>query len=237
MMGRERRCLFCRPEDLWPLCEEDVGRNQVLQKLRRMSATARAEAVESRLPSEHQDFFEGQLAAPRAAAGAARRGGRAAVESLQCRWREALGARQAAVAPASAAAKKAYREKVLADRARARRRMGQPAGRVARGEAVENTTGLPPAKRRRAEDFERWCLFHSWGMCAGCGMMAPRDLTEHTLTKDQKVTQAAGSCWRCKAARHYPALSVADVPEALRGPGSGAGLVALGDRCGPGGAR
>ena len=94
--------------------------------------------------------------------------------------------------------------------------MGQPAGRVARGEAVENTTGLPPAKRRRAEDFERWCLFHSWGMCAGCGMMAPRDLTEHTLTKDQKVTQAAGSCWRCKAARHYPALSVADAPEAQR---------------------
>ena len=40
----------------------------------------------------------------------------AAIESLQRRWREALGARQAAVAPASAAAKKAYREKVLADR-------------------------------------------------------------------------------------------------------------------------
>ncbi|CAJ1454531.1 unnamed protein product, partial [Effrenium voratum] len=128
---------------------EDVGRNQVLQKLRRMSATARAEAVESRLPSEHQDFFEGQLAAPHTAAGEARRGGRAAVESLQ--W---LGA--------------AWASRLAAWRA----------ARLWR--------------TRLAEDFERWCLFHSWGMCAGCGMMAPRDLTEHTLTQDQKVTQAAG---------------------------------------------
>ncbi|CAJ1338475.1 unnamed protein product, partial [Effrenium voratum] len=95
MTGRKRRCLFCCPEDLWPLCEEDVGRQ----------------------------------------------------------WR----ADCSAVAPASAAAT-----------VRRRSLIGPGLGAVARGKAVENTTGL---------------LFHSC-MCAGCGMMA---------------------------------LSVADVPEALRG--------------------
>ena len=59
---------------------------------------------------------------------------------------------------------------------------------------VKNTTGLPPAKRRRL-------------MSAGASS-TPHDLTEH---KDQKVTQAAGSCWRCQA------LPSSVVPEALRG--------------------
>ncbi|MCR9092570.1 MAG: hypothetical protein NXI11_14545, partial [Proteobacteria bacterium] len=43
------------------------------------------------------------------------------------------------------------------------------------------------------------------------------DLTEATLTKDQKATAAAGQCWRCRGARDLPALGLADVPEELRG--------------------
>ena len=75
---------------------------------------------------------------------------------------------------ASAAEKKLYREKVLADRARARR--------------LSNDSGLPHAKRgKRCADFERWCEHHSWAACEKCGLLLPRDLTEATLAKDQKA--------------------------------------------------
>ncbi|CAE7500297.1 unnamed protein product, partial [Symbiodinium sp. CCMP2456] len=114
--------------------------------------------------------------------------------------------------------KKKYREQVLADRARARRRMGQPAKRTTAGEAVDNTTGLPPAKRRRlAEDFERWCLYDSWSLCTSCGLLAPCDLTENSLSRPQQPTHASGKCSRCQAARAQPVVTMADVPEPLRG--------------------
>ena len=186
---------------------------QVLGKLRRLSVAARARALEERLPPDAVEYFQAQLQgpAPKRAAG---RGGRRPLPVL---WRGALASRQTAAAPASAATKKKYREQVLADRARARRRMGQPSKRTPAGEAVENTTGLPPAKRRRlAEDFERWCLFDSWSMCENCGLLAPRDLTESTLNKPQPPTNPSGKCSRCKAARVQPVVTLADVPEVLR---------------------
>ncbi|CAE7365302.1 unnamed protein product [Symbiodinium natans] len=194
------------------------GPAQVLGKLRRLSVAARARALDERLPPDTVEYFEAQLQgpAPKRAAG---RGSRRLLDrqELPILWRGALASRQTAAAPASAATKKKYREQVLADRARARRRMGQPSKRTPAGEAVENTTGLPPAKRRRlVEDFERWCLFDSWSMCENCGLLAPRDLTESTLNKPQPPTNPSGKCSRCKAARVQPVVTLADVPEVLR---------------------
>jgi hypothetical protein len=192
----------------------------VLGKLRRMSVAGRRRALEERMPPEHQAFFEERLEVNVQRPPAVRRrpAARVTLHELQRRWKTALEARRPLRAASSAAEKKKYRERVLADRARARTRMQQPSLRTQPGEQVENSTGLPPAKRRRvAESFERWCFFNSWSMCASCGMLAPRDLTEATLIKDQKVTHAAGSCSRCRASRSLPALELASVPEPLQG--------------------
>ncbi|CAJ1333894.1 unnamed protein product [Effrenium voratum] len=218
------RCLFCAPEDLWPLCYEDPGRSQVLERLRDMPPASRVKALEERLLPEHASWFAEQLALarrPRRPAGppAVRRRPSAAVPRAEvaARWQRILAARRP-LGAVSAAEKKLYREKVLADRARARRRMGQPPLRTPRGAAVSNDSGLPPAKRgKRCADFERWCEHHSWAACEKCGLLLARDLTEATLTKDQKATAAAGQCWRCRGARDLPALCLLDVPEELRG--------------------
>ena len=209
--GGARRCLFCRPEDLWPMCEDEAERRQVLAKLRRMPAGGRNRVLEERLLPEVAEYFRAQLVLPVAQ----RNRGPAAAPA---QWSAILASRASPYAPASAAAKKRYREAVLADRARARRRMQQPPMRVARGEEVENTTGLPSAKcRRLAVDFERWCLKDSWSMCSACGVLAPHELTESSLRRSPKPTHAPGACFRCKASRSQPSLALQDVPEPLRG--------------------
>ncbi|CAJ1343459.1 unnamed protein product, partial [Effrenium voratum] len=223
MHRRGERCLFCAPEDLWPLCYEEPGRSQVLARLRNMPLASRDKALGERLLPEHAAWFAEQLAAARRPAGppaVRRRQASSTVPRAEvaARWQRILAARQPLGTVVSAAEKKFYREKVLADRARARRRMGQPQPRTLRGAPVANDSGLPPAKRsKRAEGFERWCLSHSWAACEKCGLMLPRDLTEATLSKDQKAGVAAGRCWRCRGARDLPTLALEDVPEKLRG--------------------
>ena len=68
-------------------------------------------------------------------------------EELKARWATALAKRQSSKAGATAAEKKAYREQVLADRARGRKHAGRPKERTASGTAVDNEAPLPPAKR------------------------------------------------------------------------------------------
>ena len=203
---RAGRCLFCTPEVLWPMCEDDGERQQVLAKLRRMPAQARGRVLEERLLPEAAEYFRAQLALP------------AARGPAVAQWSALLASRLPPYAPASAAVKQRYREAVLTDRARARRRMQQPPTRVARGEDVENTTGLPPAKSRRlAADFERWCFKDAWSMCSTCGALAPRELTESSLRRSPKPTHAPGACFRCRGTRSQPSLALEDVPAPLRG--------------------
>ena len=119
---------------------------------------------------------------------------------------------------ADPAAQLAYRARVLDDRARARRRLGRPGFRAARGAVVDNDSGLPPAKRSRVSvDFDRWCQYHAWAQCAGCGLMRPRDLTQATLTRDQKVHVSEKSCMWCRGDRAHPVVGPDDVPPELRG--------------------
>ncbi|CAJ1332643.1 unnamed protein product, partial [Effrenium voratum] len=219
MHRRGARCLFCAPEDLWPLCYEDPDRSQALARLRVMPRASREKALGERLLPEHAAWFAGQLAAPAGPPTVRRRQSSSTVPRAEvaARWRRILAARRP-LGAASAAEKKLYREKVLADRARARRRMGQPPLRTPRNATVSNNSGLPPAKRsKRCADFARWCEHHSWAACEKCSLLLPRDLTEATLTKDQKATLAAGKCWRCCGACDLPALGLADVLEELRG--------------------
>ena len=137
---------------------------------------------------------------------------------MKRRWTAALAQRRAVWAPASAAAKLKFRKQVLANRATARKKMGQAAEAAPRGEERDNSTSLPPASlTKRARNFERWCLFHSWAQCSDCGALQPRDLTEATLSRDQKVSIPAGQCSRCQAARNVAPVCLEDVPPELRG--------------------
>ena len=63
---RAGRCLFCTPEVLWPMCEDDGERREVLAKLRRMPAEARGRVLEERLLPEAAEYFRAQLALPAA---------------------------------------------------------------------------------------------------------------------------------------------------------------------------
>ena len=47
--------------------------------------------------------------------------------------------------------------------------------------------------------------------------MLARDLTQKSLTRDQKATAPRSQCPRCRGARDLPAPKLADVPEPLRG--------------------
>ncbi|CAJ1350805.1 unnamed protein product, partial [Effrenium voratum] len=117
MHRRGERCLFCAPEDLWPLCYEDPGR--VLARLRDMPLASRDKALGERLLPEHAAWFAGQLAAAPAGPAVRRRPSSAVPRAeVAARWQRILAARQPLGAVASAAEKKLYREKVLADRAR-----------------------------------------------------------------------------------------------------------------------
>ena len=227
-------CLFCDPDELARTCFLENGLQLVASKMKKMAAAPRAKVLECRVPMECKDALAALLSdAPvagirkRPAAGRkpqrprqVARGLASALseEELQQRWTVALAKSSASTAPASAAEKAAHRAKVLADRARARRHAGRGKSRARRGEAVHNETGLPRAKRSaRAAALERWCLYYSWAQCKRCGKMQPRQLTQHSLFKDQKVTIPASRCVRCSAAHKPPALTLEDVPAPLRG--------------------
>ncbi|CAJ1394547.1 unnamed protein product, partial [Effrenium voratum] len=114
-------------------------------------------------------------------------------------------------APATAAQKKIYRERVLADKARGRKHAGRPKERAAPGAVVDNSAPAPPAKRSaKAAGLERWALHCAWAQCEACGLMLARDLTQKSLTRDQKVTAPPLQCRRYRSARDHPAPKLAD---------------------------
>ena len=232
---REGSCLLCTPEELSAKCATPHGRSLVATKLRKMAAVHRDKALQERVPEQWREALAELLAGapsggvrkrpaahtgPRRAPRQTSRGLASMIseDELQQRWGLALSRSTSGSAPASAAAKAAYRERVLADRATGRRHAGRARQqRAKKGAVVDNETGLPRAKRSaRAAALERWCLFYSWAQCAQCGRMQPRQLTQSTLVKDQKVTVPASQCSRCSAAHKASAVSIEDVPEQLR---------------------
>ncbi|CAK9052062.1 unnamed protein product [Durusdinium trenchii] len=216
LKGKQARCTFCDAEALTAACATAAGRDKLLPWLRRMAAASREKAVEERLGEEHRAYFRLALAgAPgRGLQRASRKRPAAAADT----WAHVVGKRSSHTAPASASAKKKYRQEVLDDRARARRHFGL-AGRAVRGEEVSNDTGLPPPKRSKlALDIYNWCCNTLWGMCRVCSSMVPMPLTPSRMSNSRPSPWATLSeCSRCQAKVRCNAPVPEDVPEALRG--------------------
>jgi hypothetical protein len=213
------RCLFCTPEGLAAKCGTLSGRRDLASKLAVMKPASKQYLLEHRLPAAHRAFFEGQPAQASGRQPYVRRRPAAAVpqEEREQRWAAALEKRQSAGRGRTAAQKKTYREQVLADRARARRRMQQPAQRAERNAEVSNDTGLPRAARSdRAVRFENWCRYGSWGLCQKCNTVQPRALSEATFGRDCSEYIPEKQCARCSAKRQCPTPQVSDVPEPLK---------------------
>lgn len=213
-------CLLCSPPALAEACAAEGGPKKIAGMLRRLTAPRRAVVLEQRLSVEDRARVQAALAKRPAGLPAVRRKPAAAVDvgELDTRWQRTLDRRRALQPGRSAATKKHYRERVLADRATARRKMHRPAMRALPGAPVSNDNGLPAASlTERAKAFERWCLYHSWVQCDHCGHMLPRDLTEATLMKDQRANVPAGRCSVCQSKRNVPVpTSVEDCPAVLR---------------------
>ena len=209
--GRRARCEFCDEDSLLQCCADDRGLRQLAHKLRRMNPASRDKALE-RIPVEHHPTLQ-QLTTPTAA------------HVRQC-WAEALKERVAVARQGDTEVFARYREKVLADRARARRQLAAPdtseeshasRNRLRRNsEQIDNDTSLAPAKvSDLARHFERWCEYNSWTICSGCSLLAPRDLNEQTLTKNASVLGPAAACVHCSGSRPGTVPQKPDVPEAL----------------------
>ena len=208
-----RSCLFCDPVAVGSKVDAPGGLKDIAAALKKMSEAARARALTERIPEDVRARVQALLIPkePRRP----RLGAPPELAELQRRWAPALAERQSA---ATAAQKKAYRERVLADKARGRKHAGRPKERTVPGAAVDNSAPAPPAKRSaKAAGLERWALHYSWAQCEACGAMLARDLTQKSLTRDQKVTAPSLQCPRCRGARGHPAPKLADVPEPLRG--------------------
>ena len=150
----------------------------VLRKLRRCIDAAREIAISHHVPEAHQVWFRQELVVftgIHLGVGTRRNAGGPAVDTRDL-WASALTQRQRHGIGWSAAAKKVYRSKVLADRARGRNRMGQPHVCVQRNAPITNEAALPAAKRStHAELHEHWCKFNSWSMCEDCKMLQLRN--------------------------------------------------------------
>ncbi|CAJ1417478.1 unnamed protein product [Effrenium voratum] len=244
---RARSSAVCDYERMETECLAASGRRSILQRLKAMADdNLRGIALEL-TPAEFRGHFQRGLASAQRfclgfdgakalaeripedarreilealhhGAAARRPRSQASPSELQERWAPGLAQRQSAKAPATAAQKKAYREQVLADRARGRKHAGRIPERAARGAEVSNSPPVPPAKRSaKAAGLERWALRNAWAQCRACGQMLPRDLTQKALARAQKVTAPSSQCPRCRSARAPSALSFKDVPAPLRG--------------------
>ncbi|CAJ1390310.1 unnamed protein product, partial [Effrenium voratum] len=187
-------CFFCDPEAVAAKVDAPGGRREVAGLLQQLSPAAKAKALAERIP---EDARREILEALHHGAAARRPRSQASPSELQERWAPGLAQRQSAKAPATAAQKKAYREQVLADRARGRKHAGRIPERAARGAEVSNSPPVPPAKRSaKAAGLERWALRNAWAQCRACGQMLPRDLTQKALARAQKVTAPSSQCPR-----------------------------------------
>ena len=196
--GRRRHCVFCDTEALAAACQEQAQKEYLMDKMRCMGHSSRAAAL-ARIPVTHKAEFLAVIDAPlRPARRVLRRpatsvdAGPVPPREMEHRnaagvaaWASVLAKRRSCKAAPGRSAQKRYRERILDDRARARRRLGRQKERTPRGAAVTNETSLPPAKRsRRACDLEQWCKFNSWSTCPRCSMLWERPLTERTLGAD-----------------------------------------------------
>ncbi|CAJ1413326.1 unnamed protein product, partial [Effrenium voratum] len=210
-----RSCLFCDPVAVGSKVDAPGGLKDIAAALKKMSEAARARALTERIPEDVRARAQALLIPkePRRP----RLGAPPELGELQRRWAPALAERQSPKAPATAAQKKAYRERVLADKARGRKHAGRPKERTVPGAAVDNSAPAPPAKRSaKAAGLERWALHYSWAQCEACGAMLARDLTQKSLNRDQKVTAPSLQCPRCRGARGHPAPKLADDDEMRR---------------------
>ena len=153
-------CLFCDPAALGAKYDSAAGRKEVANALKQMSPAAREKMLAERISADVKEEIK-QLLRPAEPKRLGRRpAAQTTAEELKTRWATALAKRQSSKAGATAAEKKAYREQVLADRARGRKHAGRPKERTAPGTVVDNEAPLPPAKRSaRAAGLERWALY------------------------------------------------------------------------------
>ena len=235
--GRRRHCVFCDTEALAAACQEQSKREDLLEKMTRMGHASRAAAL-ARIPDNHKAEFREVIDTPLRPALRVLRRPAASVDAAPvapqemeqrsaagvAAWGSVLAKRKSCKAAPGRSAQKKYREKILDDRARARRRLGRPKERTPRGAAVTNDTSLPPAKRsRRACDLEQWCKFNSWSTCPRCSMLWERPLTERTLGANLPA-QLPKACRICEKNGKAPDDAVDcfvpspdDVPLQLRG--------------------
>ena len=162
-------CLFCDPVALGAKYDLAAGRREVARALKKMSPAAKDKMLAERISADVKEEIEGLLRPTEPRRPGRRPAARTTAEELKMRWAAALAKRQSSKLAATAAEKKAYREQVLADRARGRKHAGRPKQRTAPGAEVDNEAPLPPAKRSvRAAGLERWALFYSWAQCEVC---------------------------------------------------------------------
>ena len=186
-----------------------------MQRFKTFSSEQQRAAI-AYLDPEHQQFFE-NLAGP-AVPVAKRPAARAAVKiDKDIDWGTCLAKRKNNRAEPTEPSRKRYREKVLEDRARVRRRF-DIAGRAAKGEEVDNDTGLPPPKRSRlAADVHCWCKNNSWAICAECSSMVMREMTEKGLTRELAPVIQKRLCSICRGVVKYAVPDPATTPAELIG--------------------
>ncbi|CAJ1414910.1 unnamed protein product, partial [Effrenium voratum] len=207
-------CCFCDPAAIGAKVDLPGGLKDLAAALKKMSEAAQVKALAERIPEDVRARVTELLQPDRRR----RLGAPPPLEEIQRRWAPLLAKRQSAKPPASAAAKKAYRERALSDRARGRRHAGRAKERAVRDAPVDNAPPAPPAKRSaKAVGLERWALHYSWAQCAGCGLMLPKDLTQKALLRDRPATARPSECFRCRGARDLPAPKPEDVPAPLQG--------------------
>ncbi|CAJ1393690.1 unnamed protein product, partial [Effrenium voratum] len=197
-------CLFCNPDAIGAKVDAPGGLKQIATALRKMCEAAREKALAERLPEDVRAQIR-ELLAPKPSR-RRRLGVPPPPEELRSRWAPLLAKRQSTKPPASAAEKKAHRERALADRARGRKHAGRAKERAVRDAPVDIAPPVPLAKRSaRAIGLERWALHYAWAQCAECGLMLPKDLTQKSLLHDQPATVLPSQCFRCRGARDLPA--------------------------------
>ena len=212
------RCVFCGPVgDLDTRMATPVGFNSVVAAMRRMGQRARKKLVDERLPEKYKDAAR-LLCGGQQVTRKCQRADADRLATATAAWSEALRARGTAAATPTADESKVYREKVLDDRARVRRRFGFPAKRVRPMAAIENDSGLPPAKRTRlAADFQMWAEYNSWALCCQCGTLLPRSVSPESLRLVSPACVPETKCYNCKAIRQYVSPRPSDVPWQLQG--------------------
>ena len=204
-------CLFCNPDAIGAKVDAPGGLQEIATALRKMSKAAKEKALAERLPEDVRAQIR-ELLTPKLSR-RRRLGAPPQLEELRSRWAPLLAKRQSTKPPASAAEKKAYRERALADRARGRKHAGRAKERAVRDAPVDIAPPVPLAKRSaRAIGLERWALHYAWAQCAECGLMLPKDLTQKSLLHDQPATVLPSQCFRCRGARDLPTPRPEDVP-------------------------